>query len=83
MFEAGCHAMLSHVAGMKDSGVPAGEPEAEAEKAMAVLRRVVAEGFRAPELRGESSLEPLRTRPDFRLLMMDADFPARPFTPGD
>ena len=83
MFEAGCHAMLSHVAGMKDSGVPAGERQAEAEKAMAILRRIVAEGFRDPELRGESSLEPLRSRPDFRLLMMDADFPARPFARGD
>jgi serine/threonine protein kinase len=83
MFEAGCHAMLSHVAGMKDSGVPAGERQVEAEKAMEVLRRVIAEGFRAHELHGESSLEPLRTRPDFRLLMMDADFPARPFAAGD
>ena len=82
MFEAGCHAMLSQVAGMKDSGVPAGERRAEAEKAMAVLRRAVAEGFRAPELRGESSLEPLRSRPDFRLLMMDAAFPTRPFARG-
>ncbi len=43
----------------------------------------VAEGFRAPELKIESSLEPLRSRPDFRLLIMDADFPARPFAPGD
>jgi eukaryotic-like serine/threonine-protein kinase len=83
MFEAGCHAMLSHVAGMKDSGVPAGERQVEADKAMAVLRRVITEGFRAPELRGETSLEPLRSRPDFQLLMMDSAFPVRPFARGD
>jgi tetratricopeptide (TPR) repeat protein len=83
MFEAGCHALLSQIAGMKDSGIPAEERQVEAEKAMAVLRRILAEGFRAPELHTESSLEPLRSRPDFRLLMMDADFPARPFGRGD
>ena len=83
MFEAGCHAMLSHVAGMKDSGVSAGEGRAEAETAMAILRRTVADGFRGTELKSESSLEPLRSRPDFRLLMMDADFPVRPFARGD
>ncbi len=83
MFEAGCHAMLSQIAGMKGSGIPAGERQVEADKAMAVLRRVTAEGFRTPELHGESSLEPLRTRLDFQLLMMDVAFPARPFAQGD
>jgi eukaryotic-like serine/threonine-protein kinase len=83
MFGAGCHAMLSHVGGMKDSGVSAGEGRVEAEKAMAILARIVAEGFRAPEFHGESSLQPLRSRPDFQLLLMDVDFPARPFARGN
>ena len=39
MFEAGCHAMLSSVAGVSGSGVPASEGPSEAEKAMAILRR--------------------------------------------
>ena len=39
MFEAGCHAMLSSVAGMSGSGVPASDGPSEAEKAMAILRR--------------------------------------------
>jgi serine/threonine protein kinase/tetratricopeptide (TPR) repeat protein len=82
MFEAGCHAMLSRVGGVKDSGISVGEGRVEADKAMAILRRTVAEGFRAPELRGESSLEPLRSRPDFQLLMMDVAFPTRPFAHG-
>jgi hypothetical protein len=83
MFEAGCDALLSQIAGMKDSGIPAEERQIETEKAIAVLRRILAEGFRAPELRSESSPEPLRSRPDFRRLMMDVDFPARPFGRGD
>ena len=29
--------------------------------------------------RGETALDPLRDRPDFRLLMMDLAFPAEPF----
>jgi len=32
-------------------------------------------------VRIESALDPLRSRDDFRLLMMDLAFPAEPFTP--
>lgn len=78
-FEAGCHALLSSIAGMSESGVSANEGHIEAEKAMAILRRLVAGGYHAPELRNESCLDPLRTRPDFQRLMMDAAFPAVPF----
>jgi hypothetical protein len=45
---------------------------------MAILSRIVADGYRAPELTNESSLEPIRTRPEFRL-MMDVAFPVEPF----
>ena len=78
-FEAGCHAMLSSVAGMTGSGVSADDGQIEAENAMAVLRRLIAGGYHAPELRNESCLDPLRTRPDFQRLMMDVVFPAVPF----
>jgi tetratricopeptide (TPR) repeat protein len=78
MIEAGYHALLSSLAGMTDSGVSAEEGRAEEEKAMTLLRRAVGEGYRAPELRQESCLEPLRNRSDFQLLMMDVAFPEAP-----
>ena len=81
MFEAGCHAMLSSVAGAIGSGVSATDRLSEVEKAMVILRRILAEGYQAPELRTESCLEPLRARPDFQLLMMDVGFPRDPFAP--
>jgi tetratricopeptide (TPR) repeat protein len=81
MFQAGCHVMLSVIAGVKDSGLPVTERSAEAEKAMAILRRTVAEGFRDPQLANESSLDPLRNRIDFRTLMLDVVFPTKPFAP--
>ena len=82
MFDAGCHAMLSSVAGVSGSGVPATDRSSEGEEAMVILRRILAEDYHAPELRTESCLEPLRAGPDFQLLMMDADFPDDPIAPG-
>ncbi len=50
---------------------------------MELLRRAVAMGYRnANEIRIESVLDPLRSRDDFRLLMMDAAFPIDPFDRG-
>jgi hypothetical protein len=47
---------------------------------MAVLHQAVAMGYRNPRAyRAESALDPLRSRDDFRLLMMDVSFPAEPF----
>ena len=48
---------------------------------MSILRRVVAEGYHALELRNESSLDPLRSGPDFQDLMKDVVFPIEPFAP--
>ena len=40
-------------------------------------------GFRDPDMfRTEASLDLLRDRPDFRLLMLDLAFPAEPFATG-
>jgi len=51
---------------------------------MTILRKVAAGGFRdADLLRVEPGLDPLRSRADFRLLMLDLDFPAEPFAPGE
>ena len=78
MFEAGCHAQLSRVAGMNGSGISAALGRSEADKAMTILRRSVAAGDHAPELKTDSALEPLRGRPDFELLLLDVAFPAQP-----
>jgi serine/threonine-protein kinase len=80
-FEACCHAQLSGLAGRESSGVSAAEGETEATAAIRVLREAVRSGYRdASHYRTESALDPLRDRPDFRLLMMDVAFPMDPFT---
>jgi hypothetical protein len=50
--------------------------------AMEWVRRAVAMGYRiANELRIESALDALRSRADFRLLMMDVALLDEPFAP--
>jgi hypothetical protein len=77
-FETACvHAALAGLAG---SGVPAAEAEREADAAMALLRKAVGLGYRdADAVHAEEALDPLRSRDDFRLLMLDLTFPADPF----
>jgi hypothetical protein len=51
------------------------------ERAIAALRRAVAEGFTQVEvIRNDPDLAPLRSREDFQALLMDLPFPADPFT---
>ena len=46
---------------------------------MALLHEAVAMGYRSPDPFGtEDALDPLRGRDDFRLLMMDLEFPSDP-----
>jgi hypothetical protein len=76
LFEACCHAALSGLAGAEGSGVSNAEGMAEAEKAMAILRRAVAAGYHDRDLmRIEAGLDPLRSRPDFQALMRDLVLP--------
>ena len=84
IFRACCRGSLAGLAGKAGSGISAAEGPAHAEEAMAILRRAVAGGYRDPDhLRVEPGLDPLRSRDDFRLLMMDLAFPDEPFAPGD
>jgi serine/threonine protein kinase/tetratricopeptide (TPR) repeat protein len=81
-FRACCLASLAGLVGAKGSGVSGVEGTAAAEEAMAILRRAVAGGYRDIGLfRVESGLDSLRSRDDFRLLMMDLAMPAEPFAP--
>ena len=50
---------------------------------MATLRRAVAAGYRnVLILRADPDLDPLRSRLDFRMLLLDAAFPDDPFAPS-
>jgi eukaryotic-like serine/threonine-protein kinase len=78
--QACCHSSLSGAAGRPGSGVSAGEADAEAAKALALLRRAAETGFRnLATYRNETALDPLRGRPDFRLMMTDLAMPNQPF----
>jgi eukaryotic-like serine/threonine-protein kinase len=55
------------------------EVEAEAEKAMGLLRTAVDLGYRSAAFRSEDALDPLRSRDDFRLLIMELAMPAEVF----
>jgi hypothetical protein len=74
LFQTPCaHAALAGLAG---SGVSAAEAVTEADAAMALLRRAAAVGHRNPDAyRTEDALDPLRSRDDFRVLMMDLAMP--------
>jgi tetratricopeptide (TPR) repeat protein len=62
------------------SGLSTVEGQAAAEAAMATLRRARGAGWHGlAELRSDPSLAPLRSRPDFQLLLMDLAFPPWPF----
>ena len=75
-----CHATLAGQAGHEGPIVSAAEQEEEAARAMELLRRAAATGYRnSSAFRTESALAPLYGRPDFRLLMMDLAMPSEPF----
>ncbi len=79
-----CHAELSGLGGLPGSGVSAAEGQVEAQMAMELLRKAIAKGMRdAAWLRTERGLDPIRGRDDFRLIMMDIEFPAQPFARAD
>jgi serine/threonine protein kinase len=76
----GCHASLAALAGKPGTGLSPEEGEAEVAEAMILLRRAVEMGYRnTASYHTEPALDPLRSRPDFRLLMLDLAFPSDPF----
>jgi tetratricopeptide (TPR) repeat protein/tRNA A-37 threonylcarbamoyl transferase component Bud32 len=76
------HALLGDVAGRKGSGMTAAQGSEELDRAINCLRAAVASGYRDTHaLRTDKEWDPLRTRGDFKQLLMDLDFPARPFAP--
>src|SRR5262249_60801917 len=60
-----------------------GEGRVEFDRAMDTLRRAVAAGYNSFDwMRRDPDLDPLRSRPDFQLLMMDLAMPAGPLAPA-
>jgi hypothetical protein len=73
------HALL---AGLAAEGLSPAEGQAEADRALAVLMQLVAEGDRNPNAGTDPDPAPLRGRDDFRRLalrLMDRAVPADPF----
>jgi eukaryotic-like serine/threonine-protein kinase len=72
--------LLSGIAAETGSGLTAADVERLGEQAMATLRRAVAAGLQDIEhMRKDLDLEPLRSRGDFQLLLMDLAFPTEPY----
>jgi hypothetical protein len=77
---ASYRAALAGKASHDGSGVAATEGESEAARAMQGLRQAIAVGYNnLGEVRSEINLDSLRSRPDFRILLLDAVKPANPF----
>jgi serine/threonine protein kinase/tetratricopeptide (TPR) repeat protein len=78
--EAACHAALSSIALLEGIPTSAILKEAEVNRAMTLLRRAVVLGYRDLNVyRTESTIDPLRERDEFRMLMMDLAMPADPW----
>jgi tetratricopeptide (TPR) repeat protein len=74
------HARLMQLAGAADSGLTAAEGQTERDRALGCLRAAAAAGFRdLARIQADPDLDPLRSRLDFQLLMMDMAFSDDPF----
>ncbi|GAC1468569.1 MAG: hypothetical protein NVSMB9_11370 [Isosphaeraceae bacterium] len=78
------HALLASLAGESESESDTELPEAQRriglDRAMKILHRAVGAGYHdVAQLRTDPALDALRSRADFRLLMMDLEFPPDPF----
>ena len=87
LFEQAC--MHAQIGLLLDKGTAERRPglsdarQSHFDAAVDLIRRSIAHGFLDyKELRGRKELDPLRSRPDFRLLMMDQAFPNDPFARG-
>ena len=79
LHDMACSYVLGSVAGREGAIEPA-EREARSQRAIAALRRVVAaRQGNLIQVRRDPILDPLRSRPDFREMIMDLSFPADPF----
>jgi serine/threonine-protein kinase len=72
--------LLYGVARESGSGLSAAASDAAAEEAIESLKQAAASGWRDPAwMRRDPDLDPIRSRPEFQLLLMDLVFPVDPF----
>jgi tetratricopeptide (TPR) repeat protein len=81
LYDLACvQSLLAGIAQDPRSGLTAVERRAAIADTMATLHEAVAAGWRNPTaLRDDPDLAPLRSRPEFQLLIMDLEFPTQPF----
>jgi tetratricopeptide (TPR) repeat protein len=81
LYDLACYlALLSKALDRPDTGSPAPAGRDSADRAICRLRDAVDAGSRnLAHMRTDTDLDPLRSRPDFQLLMMDLAMPADPF----
>jgi serine/threonine-protein kinase len=73
--------LLSGIGAQPGSGMTTAEVDRLGEEAVATLRRAVAAGLRdVAFMRKDPDLDPLRSRPDFQMLLLDLAFPAQVFS---
>ena len=78
-FDMACAYGLWSVAGL-DGAIAASEREPRARRAIAALRRAaLSRPGGVDRLRRDPVLDPLRSRADFREMILDLSFPADPF----
>jgi serine/threonine-protein kinase len=66
------------------SGLTADEGRVAMAAAIAALREAIGAGWHNPALiRSDPGLDPIRSRPDFQMLVADVEFPDDPFAPSD
>ena len=84
-FDLACfQARLAGAASSPASGLSAEQARAEADRAMLMLRRALASGYRnIKNMKTNKDLDPIRSRPEFQLIMMDLAIPANPFALKD
>jgi tetratricopeptide (TPR) repeat protein len=85
IYDIGCtRSLIAGAAAEAGSGLTALEGRSEAERAVALVRRAVQAGYAeyAWIRQGDPDLKPIRSRPDFQVLILDLAFPADPFARG-
>jgi hypothetical protein len=80
-YNLGCvYALLAGLAGQPGTGISREDGQAQANRAMALLHAAAEAGYTGLTLwRTDTDLDPLRSRPDFQLLLMDLAMPREPF----
>ncbi len=75
-----CRSLIAGAAADAASGLTFAEGQAEAERAVAAVRRAVEAGYAEYSwvCEGDPDLKAIRSRPDFKLFVMDLNFPVDP-----